>query len=113
MTIEKLRAYGADVDEGLTRCFKKEDFYLKLVNMLKEEKGFDALEAALKENDLKAAFESAHALKGVLSNLAITPLNEPIKEITELLRANTEMDYSELMEKIRQEKDKFFALYED
>ncbi len=31
LTIEKLRAYGADVDEGLARCMNMEDFYIGLV----------------------------------------------------------------------------------
>ena len=59
---------------------------------------------------LRTAFEAAHSLKGVLANLAITPLLEPIKEITELLRAETQMDYSELMATINAEKERFFAL---
>ena len=33
LTIEKLKAYGANVDEGLSRCMNNETFYLRLVNM--------------------------------------------------------------------------------
>ena len=33
MTIESLKAAGANVEEGLSRCLNKEDFYLKMVNM--------------------------------------------------------------------------------
>ena len=33
ITIESLKAYGADVEEGLARCLNKEDFYLKMVNL--------------------------------------------------------------------------------
>ena len=32
ITIEKLKAYGANVEEGLQRCMNNEDFYLMLVN---------------------------------------------------------------------------------
>ena len=94
MTLDDLRAYGANVDEGLGRCMGNEEFYLRLVGMAKDEPGFDALEQAIAANDLDAAFEAAHSLKGVLANLALTPLLEPIEEITELLRAETQMDYS-------------------
>ncbi|MBR5658308.1 MAG: Hpt domain-containing protein, partial [Lachnospiraceae bacterium] len=45
------------------------------------------------ERDLKGAFEAAHALKGVLGNLSLTPLYEIVCEITELLRAQTDTDY--------------------
>ena len=38
------------------------------------------------------AFESAHALKGMYSNLSLTPLTAPISEMTELLRAGTDTD---------------------
>ena len=31
LTIDALRAYGADVDDGLRRCMNNEGFYLKLV----------------------------------------------------------------------------------
>ena len=34
---------------------------------------------------------------GITGNLALTPLYEPIVEITELLRARTETDYSPLL----------------
>lgn len=110
MTLDDLRAYGANVDEGLTRCMNNESFYLRLVGMVKDEKGFDALEQAIAANDLDAAFEAAHGLKGVLGNLSLTPLFDPMSEITELLRSRTEMDYGPLMDTIRTQKDAFLAL---
>ena len=99
LNIESLKEYGADVEEALTRCYGNEEFYLKLVGMMLNEASFTNLDKALAENDLSGAFEAAHALKGVCANLALTPLLEPVKEITELLRARTEMDYSDLRRK--------------
>lgn len=110
MTLDDLIAYGANVNEGMTRCMNNEEFYLRLVGSVKNEKGFDALAQAIGEGDLHAAFEAAHGLKGVLGNLSITPLYEPVSEITELLRAETPMDYTELLSKIMAEKDRFCAL---
>ena len=104
LTIDGLRAYGADVDEGLTRCFNNEDFYLKLVGMLNNETNFDRLSEAVDAGDLDAAFEAAHALKGVLGNLSLTPAYDKVCEITELLRARTDMDYSALMAEIREQQ---------
>ena len=59
---------------------------------------------------LAGGFEIAHTLRGVLGNLALTPLYEIMNEITELLRDNTEMDYSVLLAKMWGEQNKFAAL---
>ncbi len=102
MTLDDLRAYGANVDEGLTRCMGMEAIYLRLVGTIKTDASFDRLENALAAGDLDEAFEAAHALKGVLANLSLTPLYEPVYEITELLRARTQMDYTPLLTTIKE-----------
>ena len=104
LTIDALRAYGANVAEGLTRCFNNEEFYLKLVGMLNNETNFDRLAEALNAKDLDGAFEAAHALKGVLGNLALTPAFDKACEITELLRTRTDMDYSGLLADIMEQQ---------
>ena len=110
MTLDDLKAYGANVEEGLGRCMNNEGFYLRLVEMAKNEPGFDKLEQAVATGDLRAGFEAAHALKGVLGNLSLTPLFDPVNEITELLRAETQMDYTPLVTEIKQQKEKLCAL---
>ena len=76
ITTDKLRDYGANVDEGLARCFGNEELYLKLVATIPSEKNFGMLNEAIENKNLDQAFESAHALKGVLGNLSLTPLYE-------------------------------------
>ena len=110
MTIDDLVAYGANVAEGLKRCMGMTDFYVQLAGSIKTEQGFDKLNEEINAGDLDAAFQTAHGLKGILANLAITPLQEPVSEITELLRAKTDMDYSGLMAHILEERDRFRAL---
>ena len=112
ITIDALRDFGADVDEGLKRCMNMEAFYLRLVGSLKGDTKVDELQAAIDRKDLDAAFDAAHGLKGVCANLALTPLTVPITEITELLRARTDMDYSALMAEITAQKAKLDALLE-
>ena len=82
LTLEALRSYGADVEEGLHRCMNMEAFYLKL---------FDSL-------------------KGIYGNLSLTPLFQPIQELTELLRARKDTDYSALLAEITAQKEKLDAL---
>lgn len=112
ITIETLKEFGADVNEGLARCLNKEDFYLKMVNMGISDPRFVTLKDVLASKDLDAAFEQAHALKGVLGNLALTPIFEPVSEMTELLRARTDTDYMPLYDKMKAQYDKLVALKE-
>ena len=108
-SIDALNAYGAATAEGIQRCVGNEGLYLRMVNSVPGQKSFGELESALKAGDLDAAFEAAHALKGVLGNLSLTPMYELTSELTELLRARTEMDYGPLLEAFVREKERLFA----
>ena len=107
LTIEKLKEYGADVNEGLNRCMNNESFYLMLIGKALNDNRLEQLEEQLNSKDLDGAFESAHALKGMYANLSLTPLSKPIIEMTELLRTRTDMDYSGLL---NEAKIQFIAL---
>ena len=93
LTIDSLKAYGANVGEGLARCMNMEPFYLKVVGMVKDDVdgSFAKLKAAMAEQDTEKTFEAAHALKGSIGNLSLTPIYVPICEMTEMLRGKTEM----------------------
>lgn len=97
LTIADLREFGADVDEALVRCMNKEDFYLLLVGKALDDMKLSQLEEQINEKDYDAAFETAHKLKGMFTNLSLTPISDPVCRITELLRAKTDTDYSSLM----------------
>ena len=112
LTIEGLNAFGANTDEGLGRCFDNEEFYLKLVRAVPNEKTFESLKTALDQGDRKAAFEAAHALKGVLSNLSLTALQEPATEITENLRADKDIDYQPLLEQLLAKREELRKMCE-
>lgn len=104
LDLVSLREFGANVDEGLARCIGNEALYLRLVDTIFADKNFDTLAEAVNKNDLKTAFESAHALKGVLGNLSLTPLYEPVAELTELLRAGTPGDYTDRVNAILEKR---------
>ena len=105
ITCEQLRTWGADVDDAMPRCLNNEAFYLRLVVKAVEEPAFDRLREALEAGDLAKAFEQAHALKGVTGNLALTPIDKPVREFTEFLRSRTEMDYQPLLTEILAQRD--------
>jgi len=111
LTTEKLRAYGADVDEGLKRCLNNETFYLTMVTKaMQDTSPYDRLAEALAAKDTDRAFEIAHGLKGVLGNLSLTPLYNPVAQTSDLLKARTDMDYSDLLSEITARKDELVSL---
>lgn len=112
LTIEALKQLGCDTDDGLSRCMGNEAFYFKLIGKVLEDKNFQALEDAVAAKDLDKAFDAAHSLKGVLGNLALTPIYQPVYEITELLRERRDVDYSGYLKTISDKRKEIAALME-
>ena len=111
LTLESLKEFGADTDEGLARCMNNEAFYLKMVGMGVADERFSTLRGVLESGDTSAAFEMAHALKGVLGNLALTPVYKPMSELTELLRSNDSgADYLSVYDEMKKEFDRLKEL---
>ncbi len=110
LTIEKMKEYGADVDEGLARCMNMEDFYIKLVEKVLADNRLPLLEEQIGGGKLEEAFETAHALKGMYANLSLTPLTKPVSEITELLRSRTDTDYSALLAEAKTQFDRLCSI---
>lgn len=110
ITVDTLREYGADTDDAIARCMNNTDFYLRLVGKALNDDNYEKLKEAIKAKDYEAAFSIAHALKGVVTNLSLTPLAEPVIEITEHLRAGEDRDYSGLLEKMDNELARLKAL---
>lgn len=104
LTIEKLNAFGADTKTGLTRCVNNEALYLRLVGMVPTNNGFNSLYEAIKNNDLDGAFSAAHGLKGILANLALSPLSDPVVILTDFLRMKKDVDYSPYLKEIEEKR---------
>jgi len=113
LTIEKLKAYGANVEEGMERCLNNEAIYFRLIGMAAEDAAFGRLEEGLRSGDLDAAFNAAHSLKGALGNLALEPMYRPVVELTELLRRKTPGDYDALLRAILAQREALRALIAD
>ena len=111
ITIETLKEFGADTEEGLARCMGMEDLYIQLLGTMLDDGNFAKLDAAVEAGDAVAAFEAAHALKGALGNLSLTPVCDPVTEITERLRGQSEMpDLSDLMPKYKEALEKLQSM---
>ena len=71
--------------------------------------GHAGIEAALAAGNLEESFELSHALKGVVGNLALTPIYNPLVDMTEMLRAKKDVDYVEMYKPIKEIRDKLVA----
>ncbi|MFA6845570.1 MAG: Hpt domain-containing protein [Sphaerochaetaceae bacterium] len=91
--LERLRDWGADVDDGMQRIYADEEFYTKCLNIFKTDENFQKLDIALLARNYNDAFTAAHTLKGVSGNLSLDPLYKSLCVLTEKLRAK---DYSNL-----------------
>ena len=85
--LEKLRAWGCDLDGALERFLGDEELYKSCLPMVAEDESFDGLKEALAEDERKKAFDCAHTLKGVFANMGITPMFDTVEKIVEPLRA--------------------------
>jgi len=94
--IEKARAIGADVETGLKRCAGKEELYAMLIGTALKDKNFEVLKEKVASKDVEGAFEAAHALKGILSNLCLYPLADELDEVTEVLRGRNLPDQKDM-----------------
>ncbi len=110
MTIDTLRQFGANVDEGLERCMGMEDFYLEMVELGLSDERFNTLGDVLDSGNFDEAFETVHALKGVIGNLALAPLYNTICEITEHLRAKESVDYRALYDKLIEQRKQILEM---
>ena len=108
ITIESLKAYGADVEEGLARCLNKEDFYAKCYKKFLDDPAFSGLDEALQKKDADTAFRHAHTLKGLAANMGLTPIHDLAVKIVEPLRAGM---YSDELVEIYQQIMKEMEVY--
>ena len=110
ITLEALKEYGADTDEALARCMNNADFYVMLVGKSLDDANYAKLREEIAAKNFEGAFSAAHALKGVVTNLSLTPLADPIIEITESLRAGEDRDYSGLLDTMDEQLARLKAL---
>lgn len=111
MRIEELKKLGVNTEEGVNRCAGNEAFYLKMGAKALECDRYKTLEECIRSGNPDAAFDAAHALKGVLANLSMTPVFEPVNEITELLRTKQNADYSDLLSAMWDQRNALAELF--
>ncbi|MCR5666224.1 MAG: Hpt domain-containing protein [Eubacterium sp.] len=100
---QKLSAYGADVEGAMERFIDDIDLYEMCLNELFKDANIVQLKEAVEAGDTHNAFLHAHALKGVVGNLGLTPLYEKLIAQVEPLRVDDSTRMMELYLEVEQE----------
>ena len=109
-TLEKLQGWGCDISGTLPRFLDDQGFLLECIVQVSQDEGFAALRQALAEGDLAGAFDTAHMLKGILSNTGLTPLYEVIVQIVEPLRIGESAGLLERWEQLEDRRQELLVL---
>lgn len=83
---EELSKHGCDMKVTLERFLGDEDFYEKCLREMLNDSSFEELGEALQAKNVKAAFESAHTLKGLAANMGLDSMLDIVIELVEPLR---------------------------
>ena len=111
MTIQELYAkMGGDYDQAV-RVMKKDKLIEKYVRKLTASNVGEMLAQAGETMDGAKLFESAHAMKGVCSNLGLVALANAADEITEEFRPGNARKLSD--EQVKQKLQAVIQRYED
>ncbi|MGB4985036.1 MAG: Hpt domain-containing protein [Erysipelotrichaceae bacterium] len=109
----KLNDWGCDIDGAMNRLLDDEELYITCLDSLLSDSNFEALAVAIKDNDVNAAFECAHTLKGVLGNMGITPMYQLMSSIVEPLRIGKFDNVLENYEMLMKDKAYLQKLYDE
>lgn len=90
----QLEESGADVEATLKRFMGKDSIYLKFLGKFPNDPNYANLGTNMESGDFEEAYKCAHALKGVVGNLGLTPIFETVSTLVEELRnkANADVD---------------------
>lgn len=90
----QLEEGGADVEATLKRFMGNDAIYLKFLGKFPNDPNYANLGTNIESGDYEEAYKCAHALKGVVGNLGLTPIFETVSVLVEELRnkANAEVD---------------------
>ncbi len=111
----QLEEGGADVEATLKRFMGNDAIYLKFLGKFPNDPNYANLGTNIESGDYEEAYKCAHALKGVVGNLGLTPIFETVSVLVEELRnkANADVDAAranEEWQKIKTVYEQFIAI---
>ncbi len=111
----QLEESGADVEATLNRFMGNDAIYRKFLGKFPSDPNYENLGTNIESENYEEAYKCAHALKGVVGNLGLTPIYEAVSTLVEELRnkANADVDAARANEEWQQIKivyEKFIAI---
>lgn len=90
----QLEENGADVEATLKRFMGNDAIYLKFLGKFPNDPNYANLGSNMESGNFEEAYKCAHALKGVVGNLGLTPIFDNVSVLVEELRnkTNAEVD---------------------
>lgn len=109
---------GADVETTLKRFMGNEAIYQKFLGRFPDDPNYHNLGKNLEEGAFEAAYECAHALKGVVGNLGLTPIFDRVSNLVEELRNKAPEDVNverakEEWQEVKKVYEKFIAIIKE
>lgn len=86
MNVQGLKEAGIDYDRGVKRFVGRANLYEKALSKFPKDGTFERIRAAYEADDAQALLASAHELKGMCGNIAMTGLYEAADALVSLLR---------------------------
>lgn len=102
----QLEESGADVEATLKRFMGNDAIYLKFLGKFPNDPNYSNLGTNMESGNFEEAYKCAHALKGVVGNLGLTPIFDNVSILVEELRnkANADVDAARADEEWQQVK---------
>ncbi len=109
---QQLEECGADVETTLKRFMNNDAIYQKFLVKFPNDPNYANLGTNLEAGAFEEAYKCAHALKGVVGNLGLTPIFEKVSTLVEELRNKAAEDVdtvraNELWQDIKKTYEKF------
>lgn len=112
---QQLEENGADVETTLKRFMGNDAIYQKFLGKFPADPNYANLGSNIEAGAFEEAYKCAHALKGVVGNLGLTPIFNKVSDLVEELRNKTadEVDAAranELWQEIKTVYEKFIVI---
>jgi len=102
---------GGDVKGVMDRFCEDKDLFKECLAQFVEDNQVSELKKRIEEQDYNNAFESAHALKGLVGNLGIQPFYMALCELVEILRGDQFEGAPEQLKVVVAEYERFLEVY--
>lgn len=112
---KQLEEGGADVETTLKRFMGNDAIYQKFLGKFPADPNYANLGTNIEAGAFEEAYKCAHALKGVVGNLGLTPIFNKVSELVEELRNKAAEDVdadraNALWQEIKVVYEKFIAI---